>query len=272
MEALRDAGGVARTGWLARRGVTRHAVRSALASGEVERIRPGWLALAGADAELRAAAEIGVVLSCVTIARRRGLWTPTAREAHVAAQPHARLMRETTAHVHWSVPVVPRDPEALEDSLVNALVILSGCRPYEESLAVWESALRLDAIDLDVVRRLELPPGARRMVADVLPFADAGTETVVFTRLKWLRLPLRRQVWIAGHPVDLLIGDRLVIQIDGGHHVDAQRLIDNEHDARLRLLGYHVIRVGYHQIFGDWPVVQELILTAIAQRLHLADR
>ncbi|WP_241245869.1 DUF559 domain-containing protein [Microbacterium sp. 4R-513] len=80
---------------------------------------------------------------------------------------------------------------------------------------------------------------------------------------------IRAQIWIAGHHVDHLIGDRLVVQIDGGHHVNAQRLSDNEHDAALRLLGYTVIRVGYRQVVDDWPTVQWLIMQALAQDLHV---
>ncbi|WP_188757104.1 endonuclease domain-containing protein [Microbacterium album] len=267
---LTGLGGVARAQSLARRGVTRHALRRALAAGAVERIRPGWFCVPDVDPELRAAAELGVVLSCVTLARRRGLWSERAQAVHVAAEPHARLMRETAARVHWAAALVPRDPTMIEDSLVNALAILAACQPYEHALAVWESALSQGLLDLDVMRRLPLGPDARRVLADARPFADAGTETVVMSRLRWMCLPMRRQVWIAGRRVDLLIGERLVVQVDGGHHVDAQRLADNEHDARLTLMGYHVIRIGYRQIFEDWVTVQDLIATAIAQGLHRA--
>ncbi|WP_158231521.1 hypothetical protein [Microbacterium sediminis] len=38
--------------------------------------------------------------------------------------------------------------------------------------------------------------------------------------------------------------------------------------ARLRLAGYHVIRVGYRQVMDDWATVQELITAAIARGLH----
>ncbi|WP_345751363.1 hypothetical protein [Microbacterium rhizophilus] len=51
--------------------------------------------------------------------------------------------------------------------------------------------------------------------------------------------------------------------------MNAQRLVDNEHDARLRLMGCTVIRIGHRQILDDWATVQELILTAIGQGLHL---
>lgn len=77
------------------------------------------------------------------------------------------------------------------------------------------------------------------------------------------------QTWIAGHRVDALIGDRLVVQIDGGTHVGAQRSADIRHDAELMLMGFHVIRVGYHQIIDEWPVVQDQIMRAVAQGLHL---
>ena len=76
------------------------------------------------------------------------------------------------------------------------------------------------------------------------------------------------QVWIAGHHVDFLIGDRLVLQIDGGHHVGAQREADVLHDAHLMSMGYHVIRVGYGQVVGRWHEVQDLITRAIAKGLH----
>lgn len=83
-------------------------------------------------------------------------------------------------------------------------------------------------------------------------------------------MPLRQQAWIAGHRVDLLIGDRLVLQIDGGHHVGTQREQDIAHDAALMLLGYHVIRVGYGQVIERWHEVQDVIARAIAQGLHRA--
>ncbi len=251
-------------------GVSRHAVRKELARGALLQPKGGWVALPTADVELRLAAELGVVLTCVTAARRHGLWTLEERERHVGASPHHRLPRATSAHVHWARPVIPRIPDALEDPLINALVILSACQPREAALAAWESAVRKQLVNLDALRRLPLARTLRDLLLDVHPYADAGGETIVFDRLRWLRLPMHRQTYIAGHPVDLLIGDRLIIQIDGGHHVDAQRLRDNEHDARLRLMGYTVIRIGHWQLLNDWATVQDLILGAVAQGHHLA--
>ena len=67
-----------------------------------------------------------------------------------------------------------------------------------------------------------------------------------------------------------MIGDRLVVQIDGSHHVGSQRSADIRHDAQLMLRGYRVIRVSYHQVMFDWASVQDLIMRAVAQGHHLA--
>ena len=109
------------------------------------------------------------------------------------------------------------------------------------------------------------------MLIEARPFADSGTETIFFTRLAWLEVAITPQVWLFGHRVDFLLGDRLVVQIDGGHHVGSQRTSDIAHDALLKLHGYHVIRIGYEQLMNGWPEVQRVILAAIGQRLHLAD-
>ena len=146
-------------------------------------------------------------------------------------------------------------------------VVMDVVRPAN---SLWESALKKKMLDPQVLARVPLPPAARRMLADARPFADAGTETIFLTRLRWLDVPIVPQVWVLGHRVDFLLGERLVVQIDGGHHVGAQRTSDIAHDALLKLHGYHVIRVSYEQLIHQWPRLQATIMAAIAQRLHCA--
>jgi len=251
-------------------GLTRSAVDGLVRSGALIRPSNGWIALPSADPMLLSAAQIGVVVSCVTLAARRGLWDVRAPHVHVAAHPHRALRRATSAKVHWARPRMPRNPGALEDSLENALELVAECQPFESALAVWESALNRGLVTVEHLRTFPFGARARRIRAETQPFSDSGLESVVVPRLRWLDLELRRQAWILGHRVDLLIGDRLVLQIDGGHHVDAQRMSDNEHDALLRLAGYHVIRVGYAQVMSDWPSAQALVVGAVARGLHLA--
>lgn len=269
-EALDRFDGVARIDALQRLGVSAYALRRARERGRIFSVCRGWVAAATADRMLVAAAKRGVVLSCVTLAARKGLWVLDASEPHVAAPPNSGHAKTKRGVVHWNIPVVPRDPEMCEDSIENALVLVARCQPYESALAVWESALKTGVVDAGVLQRMPLPPAARRMLRDATPFADAGTETIFFTRLRRLEVPITPQVWLFGHHVDFLIGERLVVQIDGGHHVDDQRRSDNEHDALLKLHGYHVIRIGYDQLMKGWPEVQAVIMAALAQRLHLA--
>lgn len=271
--AVQDVGGVSRTRRLRDSGVSRHDLEAALAEGVIVRVRPGWVVLPGADPQLVAAARRGVVLTCITQARRLGIWVHDRRsDVHVGATPGSRGGKPRGVRVHWSKPVVARHPDALEDPIENVLAILSTCEPFERAVAAWESALNKGLVERNAVSRLPLPPSARRALDDAWPFADAGLETYFRVRLRWLRVPMYFQAWIAGHRVDALIGERLVVQIDGATHVGAQRSADIRHDAELMLMGFHVIRVGYHEIMTEWPVVQDRIMRAVAQGLHLGPR
>lgn len=268
-EAVRNLGGVARVATLTDAGIRRYALRMAMAEGCIVKVRKGWVAVPSADAYLVAAARAGVVVSCITQARRLGLWVLNEDRPHVALNPHG-LSRAVGATVHWSKPLIPRHPDSLVDPIENVLALVSACQPFEPALAIWESALRAGLVTRAALERFDLSTAARRLLSVASHFSDSGLETFVVPRLLWLRLPIVPQAWIAGHRVDFLIGDRLALQIDGGHHVGAQRNSDIEHDAQLMLLGYHVIRVGYVQVIDRWHTVQDVIMRAIALGLHLA--
>ncbi|WP_295850337.1 DUF559 domain-containing protein [uncultured Microbacterium sp.] len=261
-------GGVVRATRLVREGHSRYRIGQAMERGLVVRIRRDWIALPSADAHLVAAARTGVVLSCVTAAERRGLWVAEHSDRPHVAYPGRGRIDGPAAVVHWQRGIVPRHPDQLEDEIENVLLTVAACQPYEAARAVWDSALNKKVVDLARLRRLPWTGRARRLVEEVSPWADSGLETFVTIRLKWLGLPIRTQIWILGHRVDFLIGERLVLQVDGGHHVGAQRAEDIRHDAELMLLGYHVIRVGYDQVINRWPEVQEQIMHAVAQGLH----
>ncbi|WP_054683128.1 endonuclease domain-containing protein [Microbacterium sp. No. 7] len=279
-ELVRSGGGVVKTRLLKDAGFRGNDVTDAVRAGRLQRPRRGWVAVPDADVHLVAAARAGVVLTCVTQARRLGLWMLEREERpHVAAPPHSGAVRiereageddagERRALVHWAEPLVPRAPGALVDEIENVLALVAGCLPFEQALAVWESALNKQLVDALVLERLPLSARAREVLAAATPFSDSGLETFVVLRLRWLGVRIVPQAWIAGHRVDFLLGDRLVLQIDGGTHVGAQRTEDIRHDAQLALMGYHVIRVGYEQVVHDWPGVQHAVMRAVAQGLH----
>lgn len=268
--AVSVRGGVARTRELEDAGFRRMHFEAAVRSGALRRVRRGWVATKDADAQLVAAAKTGVVLSCITQARRLGLWVHDQRSrVHVAATPGSAGDKPKTIIVHWSRPLIPRREGVLEDSIENVLALVAECEPYEQALATWESALNKELVTLEAMRNLPLRPAARRLAAEAQPYADAGLETYLRPRLRWLRVPLYFQIWIGGHRVDALVGERLVLQIDGASHVGAQRSEDIRHDAELKLMGYHVIRISYTQMMEHWAAVQDLIMRAVAQGLHL---
>lgn len=272
VEVVRAKGGIVPSARLTEAGVKGHAIQRAVSAGALVRVRRRWVAAPDADVDLVGAARTGTVLSCVTQARRIGLWVlDSGSGVHVAARPHAgRIAPNDLLTVHWRHPVVPRHPDALEDSIENVLALVSICQPRESALAVWESALQKGLIDRQAVERLPLPAAARALLGEASPFSGSGLESFVVPRLRWLRLRIIPQAWIRDHRVDFLIGDRIVFQIDGGTHVGAQRTEDIAHDAQLMLLGYHVIRVGYDQVVNEWPSVQDVIMRAVAQGLHRA--
>lgn len=269
VDAVLALAGVARTAELIRAGHSRTTIERAVGAGMLLRVRRGWVAHPGADAELVAAATYGVVLSCITQARRLGLWVLAEDQCHVAADPHRSGEMPGRATVHWARALVPRTRGALVDPLHNVLALVAACQPFEAALTVWDSALQKGLITKDELSRLALGPGARRVLDAAKEYTDSGLETLFRVRLNWLRVRILTQVWIAGHRVDFLIGDRLVVQTDGGHHVGTQRASDLAHDAALMLRGYTVLRFTYAQIIGDWPAVQDAIVRMIAQGRHL---
>ncbi|WP_431796243.1 DUF559 domain-containing protein [Microbacterium enclense] len=270
---VRGLGGVAASAALQRGGMSTGTIAAAVTAGAVLRVRRRWIAVPDADPFLIAAARAGVTLACSTAAVRHGLWVLSNDEVHVAAPGHAgRITVAPGTRVHRCRPLAPRHPEHLVDGVVNVLGVVSRCLPDEQALAIWNSALNKKLVTLDEMRRYPLTGRALELAARATPLADSGLETFLIERLRWLGVRLTPQVWILGHRIDLLIGEKLIVQVDGGHHVGAQREADIRHDALLALNGYHVVRVGYHQLIDDWPSVQQAIVSAIAQGLHRDSR
>ncbi|RGE23351.1 endonuclease domain-containing protein [Leucobacter sp. wl10] len=266
---LREMHGVAPTAKLLRLGHSRHRIAVAVAEGRLTRPRRGWIALRSADPGLVMAAHHGVVLTCVTQAKRLGLWVLEHQRLHVAAKPGAHI-EVGIGTVHWRRPLILRPPGTVADRIENVLDQIAHCQPHDAALAVWDSALQRGLIDYPALTTLPLRGNARVLLEECTPFADSGLETLFRTRFGWLRLPIRQQSRAHGRRVDIRIGDRLIIQIDGLTHTGAQRDSDNVHDAELAIRGYHVIRVSYQQVVHRWHEVEDLVLGAIARGLHLA--
>ncbi|QZY53562.1 endonuclease domain-containing protein [Leucobacter tenebrionis] len=215
------------------------------------------------------AAGRGLLLSCVSQAARRGLWVlETPDHPHYAPpHPHSHVVGGPGV-VHWRAPPTPRAPGLLEDPLENVLVLVAECQPYETALAIVDSALNQSLTSIQALETLP-SPRLHDLVRHATPFSDSGIETIFRSRLGWLRLPIRVQTHLSGHRVDVLIGERLIVQVDGKQHSGPQRDADILHDAELRREGYEIIRVTYSLIIHRWEQVQEAVLSAIARGKHL---
>ncbi|KAA9135378.1 endonuclease domain-containing protein [Microbacterium caowuchunii] len=251
-------------GWSAER------IRSATADEGCTLLRRQWIVAPEAPAIVRSAAAAGARVTCVTATSLQGVWRPGHDDTgHVRLPPHSSGRCEG-ARVHRSLETVAPHPRSLIDRLENALAAVADCLGYEDALAVWESAVRIDLVSREHLMAVPWRgPRARRLAADVGDQSDSGLETLGLVRLARAGVRMRQQVRILGHRVDGLIGTRLVLQFDGfAHHRASDRRRDIAHDRRLRLSGYTVLRFDYHEVVNDWPRVEREILAAVAQGLH----
>ncbi|MFJ4044503.1 endonuclease domain-containing protein [Microbacterium sp. NPDC089987] len=267
--------GVAHSSEVRAAGYSAWTVRAAIEAGMLERVRRSWLVSADCSSQRRAAAEAGGRITCVTAAREKGLWAPDVDETHVAVAPTASRNSRAGLQVHWAQGPLPVARFATEEPLLNALFHVARCLDPMEAAAIWESALRKGLTTLEQLRRTQW--GALRpaqVLETVGALSDSGIETTFVRIALACGAEVRQQVVIDGHPVDALIGERLVVQLDGFEfHSEAKdRRRDLRQDARLVLLGYTVLRFDYQQIMFDARYVMETLMNAIAQGLHLASR
>ena len=162
-------------------------------------------------------------------------------------------------------------PRSTDEPTLNVLFQVARCLPTTDALAIWESAVRRGAVDLDVLERVTWRSSAAARIAGLVgDRSDSGPETAFVSLMRRIGIAVRQQVWIDGHPLDGLIGDRLGIQIDGFAHHSApkDRRRDIRADARLALRGYTILRFDAHQVVHDAPHVEQTVQLAMAQGLH----
>ncbi|WP_309066256.1 type IV toxin-antitoxin system AbiEi family antitoxin domain-containing protein [Microbacterium sp.] len=159
--AVARLGGVTRTARLIELGFSRRDLHAAVQAGSLIRPRRGWVACRDADPLLVRVAKLGVILTCRTQAKRLGLWVhDDSGVAHVAVDPKATGGRRIGARIHWSQPLVPRHPDALEDPIENVLANIAECEPFEQALATWDSAFHAGLVEISAMARLPLRPAA----------------------------------------------------------------------------------------------------------------
>lgn len=279
LDWLLAQGGIAHTDDALRAGFAIALIRTFVRDGYADLVRRAWLAHASAPQDLRTAALSGGRISCTILARRRGWWMPESvgTDLHLHLWPGSGapgLGDEWTGVTHWTKPLVPAG-RSLMGTVEDAVLHIAACLDRDTALVLWESAARKERIAPQTLQAIDWTSRAARELAHaVTGLSDSGLETLVVTPLRRWGLKVRQQVLLAGRPVDVLIGDRLVLQIDGYefHSSSAQRAKDIAHDAELRLRGYTVFRFSYSQVVHDWPLVERTVRSAVGAGLHLAAR
>ena len=251
------------------RGMGRSArqISAAVDSGELIRVRLGWFVTTDTDPESIEAVRRGGSVVCVSALRKLAVWTPD-RSRHVRIDPHARVHgSEGEATIHRLPGTSRHGVDDLESALLTAMNCVSG----EEAVAILDSVLHLGLMTRNALRRcLQRSVPGRRALART-DRSEPGIESLVRVRLRALGLILRTQVSILGIArVDLLIGDRLIIEVDGDewHSSPAARERDRRKTAALVALGYVVFRVGYRRVMFDWPGFEAEVLAVIRRRDH----
>jgi very-short-patch-repair endonuclease len=281
---IRARGGVLPTSALDRLGVSRDARSAAIASGSVVAVRRGWYGVPDAPADVVAAVRVGGALTGASVARLHGLWLLKDDRLHVRVSGSASRLRSpadrgialTQEHgvcVHYRErPGGVRDLPA-RDGLPRALAEMFTCGGALPATIALDSALNtgeLDAAGRAELRRI-VTARARRFVDGADPLCDSGLETIARLLLVSRRVRHRTQAWIRGvGRVDLLIGDRLVVELDGaGFHIDAP---DFEEDRRrgleLARQGYLLVRLTYRMVMDDWDTTRATVLEIIAHGEH----
>lgn len=280
--------GVLTTSQLREAGATPHQIRKWVAEGRLRRLSRGTYLGADSDSELTVVRALGGALTCVSALAVYGLWIPKA-----PIHPHVRVTRGvrqslqrsphrrgilSSAHLHimsMTPPVTqpsewPSIPHV--DSLPLAILAAQKCCTRNELVAIGDSALRKGVSISDLRAIAESGYAVMKSAFNLLdPESDSGLESIMRMRLLPLQVKVRSQVWLHGWPVDLLIGDWLVIELDGYEFhstPDAVRR-DKRKDRILQAAGYTVLRYSAQCVLYEWDKFEPELLQLIRDGRHL---
>jgi very-short-patch-repair endonuclease len=252
------------------------AIASAVRAGSIERVRRAWYATSAATLEQRVAVRIGGRLGGPSALPGHGIWRPPGTAVHVSLAPNASRLRPPAAHVpvvlHWTDPARPNiDLPAWRVDAVTAVSQTLAVVAADAGTAVLDSALFTGAIDVATAARIcAASPHTRHLMENVDGRAESGIESLVRVRLAGAGVTARPQVVIPNlGRVDLLIGDRLVVEVDGREFHGPERFeSDRRRDLELAALGLRSLRVSYRQVIHDWYSTEDAILRLLDAGEH----
>jgi very-short-patch-repair endonuclease len=284
-DALGQLGGVAHAARLHSLGVSQNALASAVRSGTMERIRGGWYCGPGDREERVSALRVGGRLGCVSLLRRRGVWLMPEPRLHVSvAVPRSRLRApddrgvaltnwhgHPTIATHWRPRLL--NPDEPTDLIDDAAACVATCLPRDHAIVAFDSLLNRKLLSFDRLSAAlaGLPDSHEWMMPLVDAGCGSGLETLVRLNLRRLNVRVRTQAHIPGIGwVDLLAGDRLVVELDSRTHHDNPAAYERDRARDLALIerGYVVVRVTYKRVMYDWPAVERALLAIVRRQEH----
>ncbi len=269
--------GVARYSDLLRTGLRRAEIEQLQLAGRVHRIRRGWYADASAGTDVLRAVRLGGILSCLSALRHHGVWVPPTRQLHIRMSEHHQARATLPADVHVCPLPIRSAPTVAVDSLATSLLAAVRCLDDEGIIVVLDSILNRRLLRRDQLAGIlsGCSTRVRRLVAEADDRAESGTESMVRIRLRRLGIGVRSQVFIEDvGRVDLLVGTRLVIEVDSrAHHTgESAYETDRRRDLILVARGKLVLRLTYHQVIHEWDAVLREIRLLIRSQAHLKPR
>lgn len=294
---------------LLRDGMSPRDVRRAVEEGQLQRLRHGWMAADGADPLVVEAVRAGGCLTCVAALKLHGFWIPPRVKAlHVrgTASAHRRHPRRFCRQYGGHMRV-----DAAVDEPVTALRHALRCLTDEQTIVVTDSMLhcryRDDAGTLEAAGTLTCssggagksgddemesglivptveqirsafdgaPKSVRRLLDECDPKAASGIESITRVRIrrKGVRLTTQAHIPGVGH-VDMLIGDRLVVEVDGyAFHSEKESFQEDRRRNQVQAAGNYVyMPFTYDDVIDRWPHVEATIMGAVHNGVHLNPR
>ncbi|GEK79908.1 endonuclease domain-containing protein [Agrococcus baldri] len=262
--------GILTTLQLTSSGWTKWQIERALGTGALVRVRPGWFHDGSPDPAALVAVRAGGCISCFSALRLHGVWTPEGKGNHFRLPRHRRKRKGSRACHPFGERLAV---SSAVDSLAVAFRCVLRCGSREDIVVVIDSILHRQLAERETVLEwmAEAPARVRSLLAAADGRSESGTESMVRFRLRALQLAVRIQVRVMqGARVDLLVGERLVIECDSReHHTDAAAYEkDRRRDRELVARGFIVLRVSYRQIHDEWAEIERAILAVVRRGDH----
>jgi very-short-patch-repair endonuclease len=264
------------------------ALTAAVRDGSLLRPMNGWYTLPDADQDLIRATRVGGCVAAASATRFHGLASPERGLLHVCVPRNACRLRsassrripahaDSSIRIHWGTDELDVDRRELVVPLQLCLRQVVATEPHDVAIAVLDSALFRQALSSTEFAAMVRgwPSWMRRIATRVDGRSEGFPESIARVRLEdagiGRRASIRIQPEVVGRRLDIVLGDRLLIEVDGyAHHSTPQQISDDRHrELELLALGFIIIRLTYQLVMHEWDSVLHAIEVVLDRGDHL---